>query len=237
MSFIRRIGITSESANRTRKATRFITVRWIMRRAWRRLLRLPKRFTKLAKAEQPKRSQVFLFTTAEEQGLLGSEYYAKNPVFPLDKTAANLNIDGGNFFGKTKDFGALGAERSSLGAFVNEELANRKMTFAPDKSPGQGFFFRSDHFPFAKVGVPALSIRGGNDYIGNGREAAKKFSEDYSKNRYHQPSDEFREDWVYDGMVQMLEVTMAIGLRASNIEKLPAFNSGDEFAKAQPNRK
>ena len=201
------------------------------------IIAIAEAFTKLAKAEQPKRSQVFLFTTAEEQGLLGSEYYAKNPVFPLNKTAANLNIDGGNFFGKTKDYGALGADRSSLGAFVNDELAKRKMVFSPDGSPGQGFFFRSDHFPFAKVGVPALSIRGGNDYIGEGKEAAKKFSEDYGKNHYHQPSDEFREDWVYDGMVQMLEVTMAIGLRASNVEKLPAFNAGDEFAKAQSNRK
>ncbi len=111
------------------------------------------------------------------------------------------------------------------------------MKFSPDGSPGQGFFFRSDHFPFAKVGVPALSIRSGSDYIGDGRIAAEKFSKDYSQNRYHQPSDEFREEWVYDGMVQMLEVTLAIGLRASNVEKLPAFNAGDEFAKAQPNRK
>lgn len=201
------------------------------------IIALAEAFTKLPKAEQPKRSQVFLFTTAEEQGLLGSEYYAKNPVFPLNKTAANLNIDGGNFFGKTKDYGALGADRSSLGVFVNEELAKRKMTFSPDGDPGKGFFFRSDHFPFAKVGVPALSIRSGDDYVGEGKEAAKKFSEDYSKNHYHQPSDEFREDWVYDGMVQMLEVTMAVGLRVSNVEKLPAFNAGDEFAKAQPNRK
>ena len=201
------------------------------------IIAIAEAITKLPKAQQPKRSQVFLFTTAEEQGLLGSEYYAKNPVFPLDKTAANLNIDGGNFFGKTKDYGALGADRSSLGDLVNDELTKRNMTFAPDGDPGKGFFFRSDHFPFAKVGVPALSIRGGNNYIGSGREAAEKFSKDYSQNRYHQPSDEFSEEWVYDGMVQMLEVSLAIGLRASNIEKLPAFNVGDEFAKAQPNRK
>ena len=201
------------------------------------VIALAEAFTKIPKDRQPGRSQVFLFTTAEEQGLLGSEYYAKNPVFPLDKTAANLNIDGGNFFGKTKDFGALGAERSSLGAFMNEELARRNMTFSPDTNPGQGLFFRSDHFPFAKAGVPALSIRGGGDYIGEGRAAAEKFSSEYSKTRYHQPSDEFSEEWVYDGMVQMLEVSLAIGLRASNVEKLPAFNAGDEFANAQPNRK
>ncbi len=194
-------------------------------------------FTKLSKDQQPKRSQVFLFTTAEEQGLLGAEWYAKNPVFPLEKTAANLNIDGGNFYGKTKNYGALGAEKSSLGKFVNEELAKRSLIFMADNRPEQGSFFRSDHFPFAKMGVPALSIRSGDDFIGREKGWAEKFFAEYNKKHYHQPSDEFREDWQFDGMVQMLEATFAIGLRASNVEKLPAFNSGDEFAKAQPERK
>ncbi len=193
--------------------------------------------TKLPKNEQPKRSQVFLFVTAEEQGLLGAEWYVKNPVFPLDKTAANINIDGGNFYGKTSNYGALGAERSTLELFVTEELKKRSMTFLPDNRPEQGYFFRSDHFPFAKSGVPALSIRSGDDYIGREKDWSEKFFADFNKNHYHQPSDEFREDWQFDGMVQMLETTLAIGLRASNVEKLPAFNQSDEFAKAQPNRK
>ncbi|MDQ3635562.1 MAG: M28 family peptidase [Acidobacteriota bacterium] len=194
-------------------------------------------FTKLPKNQQPKRSQVFLFVTAEEQGLLGSEYYAQNPLFPLNKTAANINIDGGNFYGKTNDFGALGAERSTLGKFIDAELKMRNMKFSPDAHPEQGSFYRSDHFPFAKKGVPSLSIRSGSDFVGKPADFAEKKFAEFNKNHYHQPSDEFREEWVFDGMVQMLDVVMAIGIRASNIEKLPAYKPSDEFAKAQPLRK
>ncbi len=201
------------------------------------IISLAQAITKLPKNEQPKRSQVFLFVTAEEQGLLGSEWYAKNPVFPLDKTAANINIDGGNFYGKTRNYGALGAERSSLETFVNEELKKRSMTFMPDNRPEQGSFFRSDHFPFAKMGVPALSIRSGDDFIDREKGWAEKFFADFNKNHYHQPSDEFREEWQFDGMVQMLDATLGIALKASNAEKLPAYKQTDEFAKAQPNRK
>jgi Zn-dependent M28 family amino/carboxypeptidase len=201
------------------------------------VIALAEAITKLPKAQQPKRSQVFLFVTAEEQGLLGSEWYAKNPIFQLNKTAANINIDGGNFYGKTRNYGALGAERSSLETFVNEELEKRSMKFMADNRPEQGSFFRSDHFPFAKMGVPALSIRGGDDFIGREKDWAEKFFADFNKNHYHQPSDEFRDDWQFDGMVQMLDATLAIGLRASNIEKFPAYKQSDEFAKAQPNRK
>jgi Zn-dependent M28 family amino/carboxypeptidase len=194
-------------------------------------------FTKLPKKEQPKRSQVFLFVTAEEQGLLGSEFYNRNPIYPLEKTAANINIDGGNFWGKTNDFGALGQERSSLGKYVIEELGRRNMKFSPDTKTEQGYFFRSDHFPFAKTGVPSLSIRSGNDFIGKPKDFAEKLFAEFNAKHYHQPSDEFREDWQFDGMLQMLDVVMAIGMRASNDNKLPAYYQGNEFAKAQPNRK
>ena len=104
------------------------------------VLAIAKAMPRLPKKLQPKRSQVFLFTTAEEQGLLGSEYYAANPVYPLEKAAANINIDGGNLFGMTKDYGALGKERSSLGKMVDKELEKREMSFAPDARPEQGYF-------------------------------------------------------------------------------------------------
>lgn len=201
------------------------------------ILALAKAVTKLPRAEQPKRTQVFVFTTAEEQGLLGAEWYATHPIFPLDKTAANINVDGGNFYGLTRDYGALGADRSNLWELVNSVLKERKMTYLPDAHPEQGFFFRSDHFPFAKVGVPSLSIQDGEDYIGKSKDWSKKFFEEYNAKNYHQPSDEFDETWRYDGMIQSLDVTMAIGMRVSDLPKLPAFNSGDEFAGAQPNRK
>ncbi len=201
------------------------------------ILAIAEAITKLPADQQPKRSQVFLFTTAEEQGLLGAEWYANNPVFPLAKTAANINIDGGNFYGLTTNYGALGAERSSLQPFVNEVLRERGMTFLPDAHPEQGSFFRSDHFPFAKTGVPALSIRNGDDYVGKTKDFSEKLFNDFNRLHYHQPSDEFRDDWRFDGMTQVLDISLAIGLRASNAPQLPAYNQVDEFARAQPNRK
>ncbi len=201
------------------------------------VLAIAEAITKLPKAEQPRRSQVFLFTTAEEQGLLGAEWYAQKPIFPLDKTAANINIDGGNFYGLTRNYGALGAERSNLEPMVNETLKSRGMTFLPDNRPEQGYFFRSDHFPLAKVGIPALSIRSGDDFVGKSKEFSDKLFAEFNQKHYHQPSDEFRDDWRFDGMVQMLDVTFDIAMKASNAEKLPRYNPTDEFARAQPNRK
>jgi Peptidase family M28/PA domain len=201
------------------------------------ILAIAEAITKLPKKEQPKRSQVFLFTTAEEQGLLGAEWYAKHPIFPLEKTAANINHDGANLFGLVTDYGALGAERSpETWKIVNETLKERNMTFSPDDQPEQGFFFRSDHFPFAKAGIPALSVRSGDDYLDKSIDS-KKIGEEYNAKNYHQPSDNFDENWRFDGVVQNLEVSLAIGLKISNMDKMPKFNKDDEFAKAQPNRK
>jgi Zn-dependent M28 family amino/carboxypeptidase len=201
------------------------------------ILAIAEAITKLPKKEQPKRSQVFLFTTAEEQGLLGAEWYAKHPIFPLEKTAANINHDGANLFGLVTDYGALGAERSpETWKITNEVLKERGMTFSPDKQPEQGFFFRSDHFPFAKVGIPALSVRSGDNYLDKSIDV-KKIGEEYNAKNYHQPSDNFDENWRFDGVVQNLEVSLAIGLKISNMDKMPKFNKDDEFAKAQPSRK
>ena len=111
------------------------------------------------------------------------------------------------------------------------------MAFVPDSRPEQGYFFRSDHFPFAKAGVPALSIRTGDDFVGKPKDWSKKFFDEYNSKNYHQPSDEFDESWRFDGMIQSLDISMAIGMRVSNLPKLPAFNAADEFAGAQPGRK
>ncbi|HEX9960465.1 MAG TPA: M28 family metallopeptidase, partial [Pyrinomonadaceae bacterium] len=185
------------------------------------VLAIAEAFTKLRK--QPKRSQVFLFTTAEEQGLLGAEWYAAHPIFSPAKTAANINIDGGNFFGLTTDYGALGAERSTLQSIVDDVLKSRNMKFSPDTRPEQGYFFRSDHFPMAKVGIPALSIRNGTEYAGKPKDWSEKFFAEFNREHYHQPSDEFRDDWRFDGMVQMLDISLAIGLQASNAPTLPRY--------------
>ncbi len=200
------------------------------------ILAIAEAITKLPKKEQPKRSQVFLFPTAEEQGLLGAEWYSKHPVYPLEKTAANINHDGANFYGLTTDYGALGAERSTLWKIIQDVLKERGMTFSPDTAPEQGFFFRSDHFPFAKSGVPSLNVESGTNYVGQDRDAAKKRFDEYNDKHYHQPSDNFDENWRFDGVVQNLEVSLAIGLLVSNNKDLPKFNKDDEFAKAQPKR-
>jgi Zn-dependent M28 family amino/carboxypeptidase len=201
------------------------------------ILAIASAITKMPRAEQPKRSQIFFFPTAEEQGLLGAEWYAKHPIFPVNKTAANINHDGANFYGLTMDYGALGAERSELGDIINEVLRERGMTFAIDEHPEQGYFYRSDHFPFAKVGVPSLNVRSGTNYVGQNREAAQKRFDEFNTLHYHQPSDNFNENWRYDGVVQNLEVSLAVGMKVSNAAKLPAYKPTDEFAKAQPNRK
>ena len=201
------------------------------------ILAIAEAITKLPKSEQPKRSQVFFFPTAEEQGLLGAEWYTKHPIFPAAKTAANINHDGANFYGLTMDYGALGAERSSLGAIINDVLTERGMTFSVDEHPEQGFFFRSDHFPFAKVGVPSLNVESGTNYVGQDKAAAQKRFEEFNTLHYHQPSDNFDKNWRYDGLVQNLEISMAVGMKVSNAPKLQAFKQTDEFAKAQPNRK
>ncbi|MEO8071849.1 MAG: M28 family peptidase [Acidobacteriota bacterium] len=201
------------------------------------ILAIATAITKLPKNEQPKRSQVFLFPTAEEQGLLGAEWFTKHPLFPLDKFAADINHDGANFYGLTMDYGALGAERSTLSSVISEVLKERGMTFSRDEHSEQGFFFRSDHFPFAKVGVPSLNVESGTHYVGQDKEAARKRFEEYNTLHYHQPSDNFDPTWRYDGLVQNLEISLAIGMKVSNAPKLPAFKSSDEFAAAQPNRK
>jgi Zn-dependent M28 family amino/carboxypeptidase len=200
------------------------------------ILAIAAAFTKLPKDQQPKRSQLFIFTTAEEQGLLGAEWYSRNPVVPLSKTVANLNIDGGNFYGLTKNYGALGAERSNLQDIIQSVLKDRNMTFLADNHPEQGYFFRSDHFPFAKVGVPALSIRNGDEYVGKTKEFSDALFAEFNSKHYHQPSDEFREDWRFDGMVQTLDITMAIGMEISNSPEIPRYNDTDEFSVADKKR-
>jgi len=200
------------------------------------ILAVARAFTKLPKDRQPKRSQIFIFTTAEEQGLLGAEWYARFPSVPIAKTVANLNVDGGNFYGLTKNYGALGAERSNLGEVVNAVLKDRNMTFLPDNRPEQGYFFRSDHFPFAKAGIPALSIRNGDEYVGKTKEFSDALFTEFNTKHYHQPSDEFRDDWRFDGMVQMLDITFDIAMRVSNAPQMPRFNETDEFSAADKKR-
>lgn len=191
---------------------------------------------KLPKADRPKRSIIFFFPTAEEQGLLGAEYFAANPLVPLSKIAGNVNIDGVNFFGKTRDFAALGSERSTLGVIVRNVADERKMTLEGDMQPQQGFFFRSDHFPFAKVGVPAISLRHGDDFVTPLTGEALNFFRNYNAKYYHQPSDQYYDWWDAGSMVQNAELGLAIGLKLANSPTAPRYKDNDEFSAADKKR-
>ena len=191
---------------------------------------------KIPKKQRPKRSSYFLFTTAEEQGLLGAEYFAAHPLVPLNKIAGNVNIDGVNFFGTVKDFSALGAERSTVEMVVSEVAKERNLTLDGDMRPEQGFFFRSDHFPFAKVGVPAISLRHGDDFVTPLTGEALGFFREYTAKYYHQASDEYKPWWNTDAMIQNAEIGMAIGFKLGNLPLLPRYKDSDEFSAADKQR-
>lgn len=191
---------------------------------------------KLPRNRRPKRSTYILFPTAEEQGLLGAEYFAQNPLIPLKKIAGNVNIDGVNFFGKTDDFSALGVERSTLNAIVQPVASERSMTLQGDMRPEQGFFFRSDHFPFAKAGVPAVSLRHGSNFTPALTGVALEFFSNYTAKYYHQPSDQYYDWWDVRAMIQNAELGLAIGWGIANAPTMPRYLETDEFWDADRKR-
>ena len=195
------------------------------------VLAIAETIAKLPPDQRPKRSSLFLFPTAEEQGLLGAEWYAKHPVVPLDKTAANVNLDSMNVLGPTQDFIPLGAERSTLKAVVESVAQKMGLRVSPDARPEQGSFYRSDHFPFAKAGVPSISLKEGNDYVGHSKEWGEEQFKAYNTAHYHQPSDEIRDTWDFRAMIQEGEIALAIGRIISDAPEKPRFNPTDEFAK------
>ena len=155
-----------------------------------------------AKAPQkPARSIYFAFVTAEESGLLGSAFLAANPPLPIDKIAANINIDGVNYLGATKDMVQLGSERSSIGPMIEAILKERGRTLTGDNHPERGYFFRSDHFSFAKLGVPAISLSEPKDFTGPNAADLLKKQEAYNDKDYHQPTDQYDPSWDFSGGV------------------------------------
>ena len=178
---------------------------------------------------QPKRSILFLFVTAEEQGLLGSEYYATHPLYPLEKTAANINIDGVNQWGRTSDITVIGMGASDLDDYLREAAATQNRTLVPDPESEKGFYYRSDHFNFAKVGVPALYTDSGVSYIGKDENFAKTKREEYTANDYHKPSDEIKPDWDLSGAAEDAELMLLVGYNVANAGTLPEWKPGNEF--------
>src|SRR5689334_16674513 len=195
------------------------------------VLEIARVLSELQGTQRPRRSFLFLITTGEEQGLIGSEWYSQHPVVPLAKTAADINLDSMNILGPTRDFVPLGAERSNLKNIVADIARERGLRISPDPRPEQGSFYRSDHFPFAKVGVPSISLKEGSDYIGHTKEWGEQKFKEYNEAHYHQPSDEFRDDWNFEGMIQEADFALEIGRRVGDMLTLPKFNADDEFAR------
>jgi Zn-dependent M28 family amino/carboxypeptidase len=183
--------------------------------------------------EKPGRSMLFVFTTAEESGLLGAEYFAQHPTLPMDQIAANINIDGINYLGPTRDIVLLGAERSTLGPMAEGLAKERGRTLGADQHPERGYFFRSDHFPLAKAGVPALSINEPRDFVGPNAEELRKKQEAYNTTDYHQPSDEFDPSWDFSGAVEDLKFLAQLAWRIAAQPEMPRYNEGDQFANAR----
>lgn len=182
---------------------------------------------------KPKRSILFIATTAEEQGLLGAEFYARNPLVPLKDTVANINIDSMNVLGQTTDVTPLGADRSTLGKVIEEATKEINITISPDAHPEQGSFYRSDHFPFAKAGVPAVNFEPGSKFVGHNEKWVEEQFADYNEHRYHQPADEYSPNWNFAGMAQQARLAFMIGLRVANAVETPQWNKGDEFERAR----
>mgnify|MGYP001387705336 CR=1 FL=1 len=182
---------------------------------------------------RPRRSILFIATTAEEQGLLGAEYYVRNPLVPLAKTQAVINIDSMNTMGLTTDITPLGADRSSLGPIIEEIAKENNLTVSGDAHPEQGYFYRSDHFPFAKAGIPAVSLGGGSKFVGHSESWVEDQVRDYREHRYHQPADEYRPNWDFRGMIQQARIAFLFGLRISNADVQQKWNKGDEFEAAR----
>lgn len=183
----------------------------------------------------PERTILFVGLTAEEQGLLGSEYYAKNPIYPLSKTVANINIDAMSAFGATKDITVIGYGQSELDDYVEHAAELQDRTIRPDPHPSSGSFFRSDHFNFAKVGVPALYAGGGIDFVDTSTEAQSK--RDQFEGRYHTQKDEYDAAyWQLDGIINDIKLFYQIGYSLSMETTFPKWRDGSEFKEAGENR-
>jgi len=191
------------------------------------LLEIARAYSKLPTA--PKRSVLFLSVTAEEQGLLGAEYYATNPLYPLNKTLADINMDVLNLWGKTSDLEIVGLGNSELDDIATAVLKERGRTVKPDTAPEKGHFYRSDHFEFAKQGVPALYPDPGSDYTGKPADYGKQKVDYYTEHDYHKPSDEVKPDWDLSGAVEDLRVLSEIGYRIAQADRYPAWKTGNEF--------
>jgi hypothetical protein len=195
------------------------------------MLAIAKAFSELPK--RPRRTVYFASVTAEEQGLLGSEYFAKHPPLEPGRIAANINIDGVAIFGRTKDLTMVGLGKSSLDSLIVSLAKMQGRVVKPDQFPDRGFFYRSDQFNLAKVGVPAAYFDSGTEVIGKPEGWGKKRIEEWEEKDYHQPSDELRDDWDLAGAVEDVRLDFWLGARVADADRMPEWNRGDEFEAAR----
>jgi Zn-dependent M28 family amino/carboxypeptidase len=183
----------------------------------------------LATGERPKRSVLVAFVTAEESGLLGSEFLGLNPVVPPEDLVANLNVDGGNVWGESRDLGVLGDTKSSLGPSLARLVQPRGMTLSPDAFPERGLFYRSDHFSLAKAGIPSVSIGAGDKFVGRPDDWGVKQEDEYTTKRYHQPGDQFDPGWDLKGAVQLSNIVLEFTRQLAASREWPTWNADAEF--------
>lgn len=181
--------------------------------------------------DKPRRSAMFAFWTAEESGLRGAEYYGAHPVAPASQTAVNLNFDAIFPSARTQDIVVTGAERTTAWPIVQEAAKRFDFEIAPDPRPEQGSYYRSDHFMLARVGIPAFSIKTGSKIGAKGAEGGSQMFAEYNTKHYHQPSDEFREDWDFASLEYAGRFGFLVGLNVANSSQMPRWNPGDEFAR------
>jgi Zn-dependent M28 family amino/carboxypeptidase len=191
------------------------------------VLELAKAFTKLPMP--PRRSLLFIALTGEERNLLGAKYYATHPLYPLDHTLADINIDGVNQWGRTSDIVEVGLGNSSLDDDLRMAAEAQHRTVAPDPEPEKGFYYRSDHFEFAKQGVPALDPDAGVEYIGKPADYGTTKRDEYTNKDYHQPSDEIKPDWDLSGAVDDARLLLEVGYRVAQGATFPEWKPGTEF--------
>ncbi|HZS41501.1 MAG TPA: M28 family peptidase [Polyangia bacterium] len=188
----------------------------------------------LARAQpKPRRSILFAAVGVEESGLLGSEYLCQHPPVPAGRIAANINIDGANIWGRTRDLGFVGFGKSTLDDVVAAAAREQGRTLKPEAFPERGHFYRSDQFSFARIGVPAIYLDRGTDYVGRPANWGKERVDEYVLQRYHQPSDQIDATWNLDGAVDDVRLLAAVALRIADAAQLPAWRPGDEFEGAR----